>query len=72
MLRDQSMRYGRPSSAPWHLKSYATNPLEKPPEFNLRLAYALRYAAERQLQLAELTKLETEAKAKAKEAGDTI
>jgi len=70
VLRDQSMRYGRPTSAPWHLKSYATNPLEKPPEFNLRLAYALRYAAERQLQLAELTRLETDAKAKAKETGD--
>ena len=70
VLRDESMRYGRPTSAPWHLKSYATNPLEKPPEFNLRLAYALRYAAERQLQLAELTKLETAAKAKAKETGD--
>ena len=70
VLRDQSMRYGRSTSAPWHLKSYATNPLEKPPEFNLRLAYALRYAAERQLQLAELTKLETAAKAKAKETGD--
>ncbi len=70
VLRDESMRYGRPTSAPWHLKSYATNPLEKPPEFNLRLAYALRYAAERQLQLAELAKLETAAKAKAKETGD--
>ena len=70
VLRDQSMRYGRPTSAPWHLQSYATNPLEKPPEFNLRLAYALRYAAERQLQLAELTKLETAAKATAKETGD--
>lgn len=70
VLRDQSMRYGRPTSAPWHLRSYATNPLEKPPEFNLRLAYALRYAAERQLQLAELTRLETEAKAQAKETGD--
>ncbi len=69
VLRDQGMSYGRLSSAPWHLKSYATHPLEKPPEFNLRLAYALRYAAERQLQLAELAKLETEAKAKAKEAG---
>ncbi len=70
VLRDDAMRYGRPTSAPWHLQSYATNPLEKPPEFNLRLAYALRYAAERQLQLAELTKLETAAKAKAKEAGE--
>jgi hypothetical protein len=70
VLRDQSMRYGRPTSAPWHLASYATNPLERPPEFNLRLAYALRYAAERQLQLAEITKLEAEAKAKAKEAGE--
>jgi hypothetical protein len=68
VLRDQGMRYGRPSSAPWHLTSYATNPLEKPPEFNLRLAYALRYAAERQLQLAELAKLEAEARVKAKEA----
>ena len=70
ILRDQAMRYGRPTSAPWHLKSYATNPLEKPPEFNLRLAYALRFAAERQLQLAELTKLETAAKATAQETGD--
>ena len=70
VLRDQSMRYGRPTSAPWHEASYATNPLEKPPEFNLRLAYALRYAAERQLQLAELAKLETEARAKAKETGE--
>jgi ABC-type transport system substrate-binding protein len=69
VLRDQSMRYGRPSSAPWHLASYATNPLEKPPEFNLRLAYALRYAAERQLQLAELAKREAEAKAEAKVEG---
>ena len=70
VLRDQSMRYGRPTSAPWHLTSYATNPLEKPPEFNLRLAYALRYAAERQLQLVEITKLEAEARVKAKEAGE--
>ena len=70
VLRDQSMRYGRPTSAPWHLASYATNPLEKPPEFNLRLAYALRYAAERQLQLVEIAKLEAEAKVKAKEAGE--
>lgn len=69
VLRDQSMRYGRPSSAPWHQASYATNPLEKPPEFNLRLAFALRYAAERQLQLAELAKLEVVARAKAKENG---
>ncbi len=70
VLRDQTMRYGRPSSAPWHLASYATNPLEKPPEFNLRLAYALRYAAERQLQLAELAKREAEAKAEARVAGE--
>ncbi len=70
VLRDQAMRYGRPSSAPWYLGSYATNPLEKPPEFNLRLAYALRYAAERQLQLVEIDKLEAEAKAKAKETGE--
>jgi len=70
VLRDPGMRYGRLTSAPWHLTSYATNPLEKPPEFHLRLAYALRYAAERQLQLAELAKLEVEAKAKASAAGE--
>ncbi len=66
VLRDDAMKYGRPTSAAWSLSSYATEPREKPPEFNIRLAYALRYAAERQLQLAELTKLTDAARAEAK------
>jgi len=66
VLRDESMRYGRPTSAAWHLGSYATNPKEQAPEFNLRLAFALRFAAERQLQLAELKRLLEAAKADVK------
>jgi|GEM_PF-425499 len=66
VLRDEAMKYGRPTSAAWNLASYATEPSQKPPEFNLRLAFALRYAAERQLQLAELTRLTEIAKAEAK------
>ena len=68
VLRDESMKYGRPTSAAWPLSSYATEPSQKPPEFNIRLAFALRYASERQLQLAELTRLMDIAKAEAKKA----
>ena len=57
ILRDDAMRFGRPTSAAWHLGSYATEPNQNPPEFNLRLAFALRFAAERQIQLAELNRL---------------
>lgn len=66
VLRDPQMRYGQPTSAAWHLRSYATELSQKPPEFNIRLAYALRYAAERQLQLAELLRLTEVARAEAK------
>lgn len=66
VLKDDSMQYGRPTSAAWHLESYATEPNEVPPAYNIRLAYALRFAAERQLQLAELTKLTDAAKAEAR------
>ena len=72
VLQDESMRYGRPTSAAWHLGSYATNPREQVPEFNLRLAFALRYAAERQLQLTELKRLLDAAKAEAKKNGTTV
>ena len=72
VLRDDGMKHGRPTSAAWHLESYATEPGQKPPEFNLRLAYALRFAAERQLQLAELTKLMDAAKAEAKKRKETF
>lgn len=66
VLKDDTMQYGRPTSAAWHLESYATEPNEVPPAYNIRLAYALRFAAERQLQLAELTKLTDAARAEAK------
>jgi hypothetical protein len=72
VLRDENMRHGRPTSAAWHLSSYATEPNQKPPEFNIRLAFALRYAAERQLQLAELTRLLDAAKVEAKKKKETI
>jgi len=72
VLKDESMKYGRPTSAAWHLSSYATNLAQKPPEFNIRLAFALRFAAERQLQLAELTRLLEDAKREAKQAGKII
>ncbi len=72
VLRDEEMKYGRPTSAAWHLTSYATEPRQQPPRFNLRLAYALRFAAERQLQIAELTKLLDAAKAEAKKNKTTI
>jgi len=66
VLRDDEMKHGRATSAAWHLASYATEPRQKPPEFNLRLAFALRFAAERQLQIAELTKLTEAAREEAK------
>ena len=66
VLKDDTMQHGRPTSAAWHLESYATEPNEVPPAYNIRLAYALRFAAERQLQLAELTKLTDAARAEAK------
>lgn len=72
VLRDQKMRYGRPTSAAWHLDSYATEPNQDPPPFNLRLAFALRYAAERQLQLAELTRLLEAARADARKTNVEI
>jgi ABC-type transport system substrate-binding protein len=63
VLRDSEMKYGRVSSSPWHQSSYATNHVIEPPRYDIRLAYALRFAAERQLQLKELKKLEAEARA---------
>ncbi|MFN9719509.1 MAG: ABC transporter substrate-binding protein [Planctomycetota bacterium] len=66
VLRDEAIRFGRPTSAAWALRNYATEPNQVPPAYNLRLAYALRFAAERQLQIAELMKLSEVAKADAK------
>lgn len=65
VLQDNEARHGRPTSAAWNLRSYATEPRQTPPAFNLRLAYALRFAAESQLKIAELTKLTEAARADA-------
>jgi ABC-type transport system substrate-binding protein len=72
VLKDDTMQHGRPTSAAWHLESYATEPNEVPPAYNIRLAYALRFAAERQLQLAELTRLTDAARAEAKKKKETF
>ena len=72
VLKDEAMQHGRPTSAAWHLESYATEPNEIPPAYNIRLAYALRFAAERQLQLAELTKLTDAARAEARKKKETF
>lgn len=70
VLRDEKLRFGRASGAAWATSSYATNPLEKPPAYDPHLAYALRFAAEQQLRLDLLGKLETEEKEKKKAAGE--
>jgi peptide/nickel transport system substrate-binding protein len=67
VLRDSRMKHGRLSSATWHQRSYATNRVEEAPVYDIRLAYALRFAAERQLQIAELKKLEKVARLENKE-----
>ncbi len=66
VLNDNELKYGRPTSAAWHQSSYATRPTEPVPPYNLRLAFALRFAAERQLQIKELVRLTEEARAQAK------
>ncbi len=70
VLRDPQMKHGRPTSSVWRQASYATNPIEQTPPYDIRLAYALRFAAERQLQIAELQRLEPAAREKAKAAGE--
>ncbi|MCA9034465.1 MAG: hypothetical protein KDA91_05005 [Planctomycetaceae bacterium] len=69
VLKDPEMRHGRTSSSAWRKNSYATNPSEDVPRYDLRLAFALRFASESQLKLAEIEVLENAAKARAKEAG---
>jgi ABC-type transport system substrate-binding protein len=71
ILRDESMKYGRPSSATWSSKSYASNPLMDSPKFDLRLAFALKFAAEEQLRIPEKQKLVAEAREATEDAGET-
>lgn len=66
VLQSNEMKYGRTTSAAWSQDSYATLPTESAPKYNLRLAYALRFAAERQLQIKELMRLTEEARENAR------
>ena len=68
ILKDPKSRHGRVTSSAWRKDSYATNPLEKAPPYDIRLAYALKFAAESQLKIAEMQVLEAAAKQKAKDA----
>ena len=70
ILRDESMKYGRPSSATWSSESYANSPLMESPKFDLRLAFALKFAAEEQLRIPEKQKLVVEARQATEEAGE--
>ncbi|MCH2200605.1 MAG: ABC transporter substrate-binding protein [Fuerstiella sp.] len=63
ILRDSSTEYGRPSSATWSQNSYASNPLIRPPQFNLRLAFMLKFAAEEQLRIPVRQKMVAQARA---------
>ncbi len=69
ILRDEAMTYGSVSSAGWPRSSYASSPLVESPAFDLRLAFALRFAAEEQLKIPEKQRLVAEARAAAKDAG---
>ena len=62
ILRDDNLKYGRLTAAPWRNGSYARNPLVAPPETNLRLAFALRFAAEEQLRIPEKRRMIDEAR----------
>ncbi|MEZ6059865.1 MAG: ABC transporter substrate-binding protein [Planctomycetaceae bacterium] len=65
ILRDPEGKYGRVSGAAWHSQSYATSPLVAPPEYNIRLAFALKFAAEESLRIPDKLKFIAEAKARA-------
>ena len=64
ILRDAGAKYGRVTSAAWHSRSYATSPLQPPPQYNIRLAFALRFAAEESLRIPDKLKFIADAKAR--------
>lgn len=70
ILQDEAMKYGRVSSAAWPQASYASSPLVEDPKFDLRLAFALKFAAEEQLKIPVKQQLVAEARAAAREAGE--
>lgn len=67
ILRDPKMKYGRITSGAWHSESYASSPLVDDPEYNIRLGFALRFAAEAQLKIPEKLKVIAAAEEKANE-----
>jgi len=69
ILRDESMKYGRPSSAAWSSESYASNPLMGSSRFDLRLAFALKFAAEEQLRIPEKQRLVAQGRKATEDAG---
>jgi ABC-type transport system substrate-binding protein len=69
VLRDPQMRHGRVTTSVWNQASYATNPAEKPLPSDFRLAFTLRFAAEKQLQLQALQVARDAEKAELRAAG---
>jgi ABC-type transport system substrate-binding protein len=65
ILKDDSAKYGRVSSSAWHTQSYASNPLVEDPVYDVKLAFALKFAAEEQLKIPDKLKFIAEAKARA-------
>ncbi len=70
ILRDPAMEHGRVSSSSWPLSSYATNPLLEMPATDLRLAFALKFAAQEQLRIPARQKLVREAREAVLESGE--
>ena len=69
ILRDDAMKYGRVSSCAWPSESYASSRLVPPPLFDLRLAFALRFAAEEQLRITEKQRRIRTARQSARDSG---
>ncbi len=65
ILRDEKMKYGKPSKAPWHARSYANSPLVDAPEHDMFLSFLLRMAALQKLRIPAKQKLVADAKAAA-------
>ena len=73
VLRNANGRGGRVVSSPWHDESYAGSTLVRPRTFQIRLAFALTFAARRQFAMQkrdeELAKLSPEELAELRETG---
>ncbi len=70
ILRDPTMQFGRVSGSSWPLSSYATNPLLELPATDLRLAFALRFAAEEKLRIPLRQQVISEARKSVLESGE--